>query len=458
VTDPTAAASRASPAQPGPTPPPLTATDRQGPPAPIRIVHLGLGAFHRAHQAWYTAHAPDHAEWGIAAFTGRSPDIAATLAAQGGLYTLVERGPDGDRDEIVDSIVEADDGADIPRLLELFRREALAIVTLTVTEAGYRLRADGSPDLDDPALATDLELLRAGLTAALPLAELRPATTLGRLLLALEARRRSGGGPLAVVPCDNLPGNGPLLAHGTTAAARLVSARLADWMDEHLRFVSTSVDRITPRTTAADIQTLDARAARHDGAPVFTEPFADWVLSGEFPAGRPAWDAVGARFVLDIEPWELRKLRLLNGAHTLLSFAGPPRGHETVFAAFADRDLRQAVERFWDEAARHLPPGLDLADYRAALATRFANPRIEHRLAQIAQDGTRKLRLRVVPVAEAELAADRSAAGCARAIADWADHVGTSGRIDLRSRIGELSRVLAGDDRFVALVDALRHR
>jgi fructuronate reductase len=182
-------------AQPDPAPAALSAADRRAVRAPIRIVHLGLGAFHRAHQAWYTAHAPDHADWGIAAFTGRSPELATALSNQDGLYTLVERGPDGDRDEIVDSIVEAREGADLPRLLELFRSEALAIVTLTVTEAGYRLRADGSPDLDDPALAADLELLTAGLAASTPLDEPHPATTLGRLLLALETRRRSGPRP-----------------------------------------------------------------------------------------------------------------------------------------------------------------------------------------------------------------------------------------------------------------------
>ena len=444
-------------AQTARTTPVLSAADRRSPPAPIRILHLGLGSFHRAHQAWYTAHAPDHAAWGIAAFTGRRPDVARSLSDQNGLYTLVERGPDGDRDEIVDSIVEAVDGANISRLLELFRSSALAIVTLTVTEAGYRMREDGSPDLDDPVLSAELDRMAAGIGTDLPLLELRPTTVLGRLLLGLEARRRSGGGPLAVVPCDNVPKNGPLLAHGTAIAAGMISPSLAPWIVEHVRFVSTSVDRITPRTTAADIEALNARAARRDESPVFTEPFTDWVLSGEFPAGRPTWEAAGARFVRDIEPWELRKLRLLNGAHTLLSFAGPPRGHETVAEAFADPELRRAVEEFWDEAARHLPDNLDLPAYRSALADRFANPRIEHRLAQIAQDGTRKLRIRVVPVAEAEVEAHRPARGCALAIAAWADRPGADTADDLAGRVSEVSPELARSSRFVDLVAALRH-
>jgi fructuronate reductase len=421
-------------------------------PAPVRIVHFGLGAFHRAHQAWYTARAHDAADWGIAALTGRNPTAAEVLARQDGLYTLVERGPHGDRDQIVGSLVEAVDGADLGRLLALFRSERLAIVTFTVTEAGYRLRSDGSPDLEDAILAEDLRTLRAAFQTGDAEGHL-PASTLGRLLVGLEARRRSGGGPLALVSCDNLPDNGGHLERGTTAAAGLVSDRLADWIDGHVAFVSTSVDRITPRVTAHDVAELDATSRWRDEAPVFTEPFSDWVLSGTFPAGRPAWEDAGARFVDDIEPWERRKLWLLNGAHTLLSFAGPLLGHETVAQAIADPRLLDAVERFWDEAERHLPSELDLTAYRSALLERFANPRIEHRLDQIAQDGTRKLQLRIVPVAEAELEAGRTGAGCAAAVAAWCRRP-EAAEATTRERIGLLSPVLAGDAGFVAAVEA----
>ncbi len=427
------------------------------PSAPIRIVHLGLGAFHRAHQAWYTAHAPDAAEWGIAAFTGRRPDAAALLAEQDGLYTLIQRGPESDRNEIVGSLVEAVDGADIRRLLDLFRSPELAIVTLTVTEAGYRLHADGRPDLTDPELSADLAALRTATDAGEPLEALRPATTVGRLLAGLAARSLARGGPIAIVPCDNVPANGPFIGRGLTEAAREVGGDLADFIAASVTFVSTSVDRITPRITPAEVAAFNARAGWRDRSPVVAEPFADWVLSGTFPAGRPAWEEAGARFVDDIEPWERRKLWLLNGAHTLLALAGPPRGHATVAAAIADPQLRAAVDRFWDEAVRHLPDGLDTGAYRGALLDRFANARIEHRLAQIAEDSTRKVSLRIVPVAEAELGAGRSASGCAFVLGAWLDAIGQPGG-DPRESIGALSPVLAADAGFVRRVHDLRRR
>lgn len=428
------------------------------PAAPIRIVHLGLGAFHRAHQAWYTAHAHDAPEWGIAAFTGRRPDAAAVLDEQDGLYTLIERGPERDRDEIVTTLVEAADGADTARLVELFRAPALAVITLTVTEAGYRLDAHGRPDPADPELAADLLALRMAIRGGEALAALTPSTTLGRLLTGFESRRRAAGGPLAIVPCDNLPRNGPLLGHGVMEAAQVVSDDLAAFIAGAAAFVSTSVDRITPRTTQADVDAFNARADWHDRSPVITEPFADWVLSGRFPAGRPAWEDAGARFVEDIEPWERRKLWLLNGAHTLLALAGPPRGHETVAEAIADPELRAAVQTFWDEAVRHLPGALDVAAYRRALLARFANARIEHRLAQIAQDSTRKLALRIVPVAEAELGAGRPASGCAFALAAWLDAFGASVAVPPEARLAELSPALARDAGFVGRVVASTHR
>lgn len=423
---------------------------------PIRIAHFGLGAFHRAHQAWYTARAHDADDWGIAAFTGRSPAAAEVLARQDGLYTLVERGPEADRGEIVASIVQAVDGSDLDRLRAVFRSERLAVVTFTITEAGYRVRGDGSPDLDDSALAEDLRRLRGAAEVGEPM-DHPPRTALGRLLLALDARRRSGGGPLALVPCDNLPDNGGQLRRGLTRAARLVNDGLADWIATNISFVSTSVDRITPRVTAEEVEAFNATATWRDEAPVFTEPFSDWVLCGDFPAGRPAWEDVGARFVDDIEPWERRKLWLLNGAHTLLSFAGPLLGHETVAQAIADARLRSAVEQFWDEAVRHLPPELDLAAYRSALLERFGNPRIEHRLQQIAQDGTRKLRLRIAPVAEAELAHGRAASGCAFAIAAWLGRPDATGS-PAAEQLRLLSPILAGNDLFLAAVRAASAR
>jgi fructuronate reductase len=389
------------------------------PQPPARIVHLGLGAFHRAHQAWYTTHAGNAREWGIVAFTGRSPATADVLSGQDGLYTVIERSSTADRHEIVSSLVEARDGANTSRLAEKFASPDVAVVTITVTEAGYRLRADGSPDTSDTALAQDLAALHEAASSQVQLGRLSLTTMLGRLLAGLEARRRASSPGIAVVPCDNLPANGSLMSRGTIQGAEFVSPRLAEWVAANVSFVSTSVDRITPRTTPADIERLNAQQEWADAAPVVTEPFRDWVLSGSFPAGRPAWEDAGASFVDDIEPWERRKLWLLNGAHTLLSFGGLLRGHETIAQAIRDPALNAMVEEFWDEASAQLPAGLSLDSYRAALRERFLNSRIEHRLAQIAEHGTRKLSLRIVPVAEAQLKAGLLPRGAAFAIACW---------------------------------------
>ncbi|GAB3402524.1 mannitol dehydrogenase family protein [Schumannella luteola] len=390
----------------------LAAAGQPLPAAPVRLVHLGLGAFHRAHQAWYTAHADDAADWGIAAFTGRSPDAADQLRPQDGLFTLIVRDERDDRAEIVPSIVEAVSGDDVSRLVELLSAPSTAVVTLTITEPGYRSRPDGSPDLDDPAVASDLVELRGGG---------RPATTIGRLVAGLDARRWAGAAPIAIVPCDNIPDNGRFVRAAVVGLAEAAGlSETAAWIRDEVSFVATSIDRITPRSTPDDRAAAEILTGWVDAAPVVTEPFRDWVLEGDFPAGRPQWESAGARFVDDIEPFERRKLWLLNGAHSLLAYAGLLRGHETVAQAVGDPELRAQVEAFWDAACRHLPDGLDLPAYRAALLERFDNARIEHRLAQIGQEGSAKLRVRAVPVLLAERAAGRDGAAAIAALVAWA--------------------------------------
>ena len=428
--------------------------------APVRIVHLGLGAFHRAHQAWFTGQVDEDAEWGIAAFTGRNPQAALELAPQDGLFTLVERSETGDTATIVTSIVEAVDGANLPRLRALLAAPTTSIVTLTITEAGYRLTVDGLPNLTDPAVAADVAWLREAFAGdALPEARRDgPTTTLGRLLLGLEARRRAGAGPLAIVSCDNVPDNGDFLAGGLGALARLTSPALADWIDTEASFVSTSVDRITPRTTPDDLATAAALTGWHDAAAVVTEPFRDWVLSGSFPAGRPAWERAGARFVDDIEPFERRKLWMLNGAHSLLAHAGLVRGHESVAQAMADPVCRGWVNDWWDDVIRHLPAdGLALDDYRAALLTRFDNARIEHRLGQISGEAVTKLRVRIVPTVLAERAAGRESSAGIRAIGSWVALVLAGYPLVDADSEAVAAALAAGEDgtleRLVALID-----
>jgi fructuronate reductase len=389
---------------------------------PVRIVHIGLGNFHRAHQAWFTDRAEDAGEWGIAAFTGRSPQAALQLAAQGGLFTLIERAADRDSASIVASIVEAVNGANLQRFVALMSAPSTAIVTLTVTEAGYRLDPSGQPNADDPVLAADLEWSAAPAPAESVVPEAGgPQTTPGRLLLGLEARRRAAGGPIAIVPCDNVPDNGNFLAGGLKTMAGVVNAELARWIDANVSFVSTSVDRITPKTAPADRVTAATLTGWQDEVPVVTEPFADWILSGEFPAGRPAWESAGARFVRDIEPYERRKLWLLNGAHSLLAYSGLRAGYATVAEALSDQQCLRFVNELWDEATRQLPfRELDLAGYRRALLDRFANPRIAYPLRQIATDGVAKLRVRIAPLVLAERAAGCDAAASIRPLATWA--------------------------------------
>jgi fructuronate reductase len=451
--------------------PRLNRTLHAAPKPPVRIVHLGLGAFHRSHQAWFTSQAGDAAEWGIAAFTGRRPDAALALAEQDGLFTLVERADSGDSFAVVGSIAEAVDGADVPRLAELVAAPATAMVTLTVTEAAYRLGADGQLDVNASDVAADLELLKSGTG--------NPSTPLGRLVFALAARRAAGTGPMAVVCCDNLANNGTVAHNAVTGLAAAWDADLAAWIEANVSFVSTSVDRITPRTTEADIAAVEAACGYHDNSPVVAEPFTNWVLSGDFPAGRPRWEDAGAVFVDHIEPFENRKLWLLNGAHSLLAYAGQLRGHTTVAEALADAECRKAVESFWDEAESNLSGAaaagadLQIPAYRDALLARFSNARIAHHLAQIAMDGSTKLRMRAVPVLLAERARGRSGAAAALMMAAWMDvsaaaeafhdplaaEVSAANTLEGAERVGALLALidpaLAADEAVVELVAGL---
>jgi fructuronate reductase len=223
-------------------------------------------------------------------------------------------------------------------------------------------------------------------------------------------------------------------------------------------FVSTTIDRITPATTAEDREVVAKLSGYADAAPVVTEPFSEWVLAGDFPSGRPAWERGGARFVPDVSVFEQRKLWLLNGAHSLLAYAGPTRGHTTVAEAITDPVCRRWVEAWWDEAARHLPlPADDITRYREDLLERFTNPRIRHALAQIAMDGSQKLPIRVLPVLTRERADGRLPEGGVLALAGWLAHLrdGTAVR---DPRGDEVTSVVSGAlpeaaSRMLALLD-----
>ena len=403
---------------------------------PVRIAHLGLGNFFRAHQGWYTSVAPDADRWGIAAFTGRSAGVVPALEEQGGLYTLVVRGPERDEPTVVESVAAAHHGADLAAWKGYLRRIDLAVVTLTVTEAGYRRGPGGGLDDTDPEVRADLAAWRSG--AAM-------TTVPGRLAAGLNARRGDYGGPIAVVCCDNLPGNGAATRRVVLDFAGVAEPALASWIRDNVSFVTTMVDRITPRPTAEDVALLEDR----DAVPVITEPFTEWLLEGDFPRGRPAWEAGGARVVADVRPHELRKLLLLNGGHSLLAYAGSALGLTTIADAVADHRCRGWLDQWWDEAVRHVPlPAAELAEYRAALLDRFANPRIRHTLAQIAADGSQKIPIRVLPVLRGERAAGRMPAGAIRTLAAWIGHLRGAGAPVLDAGAGPY-RERAGDPRAV---------
>jgi len=352
------------------------------------MVHLGLGNFFRAHQAWYTALAPDSQQWGIAAFAGRSHQLADAMSAQDGLYTLITSAAQVDQAMVVGSVPLTFSGTDDERWQHYLALPEVAVVTLTVTEAGY------------------LDVMPA------------------KIVSGLRARRAAGSGALAIVSCDNLPRNGTVTKRVVLARAALEDAELAQWIASNVSFVTTMVDRITPATQPQDVTTVLELTGVHDAAPVRTEPFSEWVLAGDFPAGRPTWEGAGARFVEDIEPFEQRKLRLLNGAHSLLAYAGSARGHQYVCQAIADEVCLGWVHQWWVEARRHLtlPPG-ELEQYCQALLDRFSNPRINHLLFQIATDGSQKLPIRLLSTIAAERTRGAMPVGALRIIAAWINYL-----------------------------------
>ncbi|MET0694016.1 MAG: mannitol dehydrogenase family protein, partial [Propionibacteriaceae bacterium] len=401
------------------TPTPRLSRDLQGtgPAAPVRIVHLGVGNFHRAHQAWYTAHSPDSADWGIAAFTGRRPDTADALVPQDGLYTLITRSAEGDTFEVVGSLSAVHPSSDHASFLDYLGRAEVAVVTITVTEAGYVRGGDGRLDLARDTIVADLQTLRDDPRAAV-------RTLPAKLVAGLMARRAAGAEGITLLSCDNLPENGAVTRTVVFDLAAEVDPTLGEWIEAHVDFATSMVDRITPATTDEDRDLVEQSCGYVDADPVPTEPFSEWVVSGRFPAGRPRWEEAGASLVEDVEPFEQRKLWLLNGSHSQLAYAGSIRGHETIAEAIGDPDCLAWVELYWDEASRHLSlPADSVADYRAALLSRYANPRVRHRLAQIAADGTTKLAVRTLPPIRAERAEGRVPVGCATTLAAWILHL-----------------------------------
>jgi len=406
--------------------------------APVSHVHLGLGSFLRAHQAWYTEHSPDRGEWGIAAFAGRSSALAEALTGQDCLYTLITRAASHDQFDVVSSLSAAHPAADHESFLRYLAEPRVRVLTLTVTEAGYYRNRTGGLDTGHPAIQADLVALRGRRT--------EPVSTVpARLAAGLAARSAAGGAPITIVPCDNLPDNGAVTAAVVRQFAELLDPALASWIATTVRFVGTVVDRITPALGAADAGIVAARTGRDDHAPVVTEPFSEWILSGSFAAGRPAWEQAGAVFTRIIVPFEQRKLWLLNGGHSLLAYAGSLRGHATIAAAVADQACRGWLEQWWQDASAQLDlPADEIAAYRADLLARFDNRRIRHQLAQIGADGSHKLPIRVLPVLRADRARGRLPHGAVRILAAWLCHLQGAGLPVSDPRGAELMALASG--------------
>jgi fructuronate reductase len=409
----------------------------------IGIVHLGCGAFHRAHQAAYTQAAIERSgdtSWGIAGASLQSPDVPGRLAPQDGLFTLIERGPEADRCRVIGALSRVLFApGERAALLDLIAAPATRIVSLTVTEKGYcHAPATGRLDPAHPGIARDLADPAAAATAP------------GLLVAGLARRRALGGAPLSVLCCDNLPDNGATVRRIALDFAERVEPALARWIEREIAFPGTMVDRIVPQATAEDRAVAEAALGLADEAPVAAEPFTQWAIEDRFAAGRPAWDLAGAELVAAVKPYEDMKLRLLNASHSALAYLGYLLGAAHIAEAVRIPALAAFVDRLMGEnaATLALPPGHDVEGYRRALFERWRNPRIRHRTWQIAMDGSQKLPQRLLAPARANLAAGRPVAMAALAVAAWMRYAlgrdEAGGAIDVRDPLAaDFARIAA---------------
>lgn len=389
------------------------------------IVHLGVGGFHRAHQAMYldrllTLAADEEDEeglgWGICGVGVLPHDdrIIDTLRAQDGLYTLVVKHPDGRREaRVIGSLVEALHAPSDPQaVLDAMTDPATRIVSLTITEGGYLVdQVTGELLTDDPGLQADL---RPGAT---------PGTAFGFVVAALRARRKAGTAPFTVMSCDNLPGNGDVARRMMVAFGRLADPELGDWMEQHVAFPNAMVDRITPVTAPEDTQRLAREQGVADGWPVVCEPFTQWVLEDRFPTGRPALERVGVQVVEDVEPYELMKLRLLNASHQALCYLGYLAGYRYAHEVCQDQLFVDFLLGYMEqEATPTLPvvPGTDLADYRRTLIERFANPEVRDTLARLCAESSDRIPKWLLPVVRHQLDRQGPIEHAALVVAAWA--------------------------------------
>jgi mannitol 2-dehydrogenase len=383
------------------------------------VVHVGVGGFHRAHQAMYHDRMMNEGaglDWGICGVGVLAADrkMQQALDAQDGLYTLVLKHSDGTYEpRVIGSVVEYLFAPDNPEaVIEKMAAEPTRIVSLTVTEGGYNVSdITGEFDAASPGVLHDLAPGAA------------PRTTFGLVTEALRRRRQRGIAPFTVVSCDNLPGNGQLSKRVFTAFARLRDPALGEWLEGAVRFPNSMVDRITPVTTDADRAEIADRFGIDDQWPVVCEPYVQWVLEDDFAAGRPPYEDAGVQLVGEVEPYELMKLRLLNGSHQALCYFAYLAGYRLVHEAAQDSLFQALLLGYMDrEATPTLSPvpGVDLAGYKHTLLERFANPQIRDTIARLCAQSSDRIPKFLLPVIRQQLATGGEIKRSAAVVASWA--------------------------------------
>jgi len=417
---------------PGPVPPkPLNArtlaywSDRLPVPAYDRdlvtpgVVHVGVGGFHRAHQAMYHDRLMNKGMalgWGICGVGVMAADrrMKEALDAQDGLYTLVIKHSDGTYEpRVIGSLVEYLFAPDDPEaVIEKMAAESTRIVSLTVTEGGYNIHdATGEFDPTNSDVLHDLE------------PDAVPRTTFGLITEALRRRRKNGLAPFTVMSCDNLQGNGHLTKKVFTTFARLQELELGEWVEHEVHFPNSMVDRITPVTTDADRAEIRERFGIDDQWPVVCEPYTQWVLEDAFADGRPPYEEAGVQLVDQVEPYELMKLRLLNGSHQAMCYFGYLSGYRLVHEAAQDPMFQAFLLGYMDEEATPtLPPvpGVDLDGYKHTLIERFSNPQVHDTIARLCEQSSDRIPKWLLPVIRQQLATGGEIRRSAAVVASWA--------------------------------------
>jgi mannitol 2-dehydrogenase len=383
------------------------------------IVHIGVGGFHRAHQAMYLDALMNQGkalDWGITGIGLLPSDqkMHEVLHAQDCLYTLVVKDADGTmHPRVIGSIIDyLFAPADPEAVLRRMSDPAIRIVSLTITEGGYLVnQATGEFDARNEGIQADLQ------PGAVP------STAFGFVTEALARRRAAGVEPFTVMSCDNIEGNGHVAHKMIGAFARLKDAELADWLEENVSFPNCMVDRITPVTNDRDRELIAERFGVEDGWPVVCEPFTQWALEDRFPAGRPPYDEVGVQLVPDVTPYELMKLRLLNASHQGLCYLGYLSGYRYAHEVCSDPLFTGFLLGYMDDEASPTlapVPGVDLESYKHQLIERFANPEIKDTLARLCAESSDRIPKWLLPVVRAELAIGGPVTRSALVVAAWA--------------------------------------